>query len=107
MTDGDEAENLRDRMDDDRKGARTPSPTEAGVTAIVVQTKAVGTYPTVAGRFFACDVVDVFGPEGEGLAATYWPKTGTVLVYNLGATVPPVGTKEIARYVPHRWVMRH
>lgn len=102
-----EAEILRIRQADDAIDiGRSPTPTEMGGTSIVVQTKTKTSYPTAAGVYYACDILEIFGPEVEGGAATYWPKGETIYVLNLGASVPVVGSKEIADYVPYRWVFR-
>lgn len=80
---------------------------EDGSVALLVQTKAVGTYPTSANAFFACSPVSIDGAETEGAAASFVVDAArTIFVYNLGSNVPPVGAKLIAQSCSGRWTFR-
>lgn len=109
MTDEDEIEILRLAL---QKNAEQESrglvPPESGICDIIVRTKTIGTYPTVAGAFFACETGRMTGDEVEGGAATYEWNDDLVYVYNIGGTKPPSGTGPIGAYrVPYRWVMSY
>jgi hypothetical protein len=99
---------LRDRQEAavaaDGRAARFA---EDGSVALLVQTKAVATYPTSANAFFACSPVRIDGPETEGAVATFVADPArTIFVYNLGSRVPPVGAKLIAQSCSGRWTFR-
>lgn len=86
---------------------RLVSSAEEGSAAILVQTRAVGPYPTAPGAFYACSPVSIEGPETEGAAAAFLTDFSRVLsVYNLGDAIPPVGSKLIAHSCGGRWVFR-
>ena len=99
---------LRDRQEAavaaDGRAARFA---EDGSVALLVQTKAVGTYPTSSNAFFACSPVRIDGPETEGGAAIFVADPArTIFVYNLGAHVPPIGAKLVAQSCSGRWTFR-
>jgi hypothetical protein len=74
--------------------------------AMVVQTYAKSSYPTAAKSYYACHPVKVAGTEAEGQAVTTTVDTGqTLLVANVGSTVPPSGTTLVATLVGSRWEM--
>lgn len=76
--------------------------------AMVVQTFAEGTYPTAAGRYFACHPVVVSGIEDENENVLTAPDTNTIMyVANLGSAIPPAGTKRVATLVGGRWGMAY
>lgn len=101
---------LRDRQgahSDASDAARAGGP-EHGNAAMVAQTTYVSSYPTTAAVEFAVIPCDVDGPETEGAAATYVPRTGTLaFALNLGTQVPPVGTIVICHAVGGRWCFRY
>jgi len=99
---------LRDRQEAALAAAgRVATFAEDGSVAILVQTKAVGAYPTSANAFFACSPVRLDGPESEGAAVTFATDlTRTHFVYNLGSKVPPIGAKLIAQSCSGRWTFR-
>jgi len=79
-----------------------------GSSAMLAQTTVVGTYPTTASAFYAVVPCDIDGGEGEGAAATYVPRTGSVAyALNLGTQVPPNGTAVICHAVGGRWCFRY
>ena len=99
---------LRDRQEAaiaaDGRAARFA---EDGSVALLVQTKAVGSYPTSANTFFACSPVTIDGPESEGAAASFVADPArTIFAYNLGSRVPPVGARLIAQSCSGRWTFR-
>jgi len=72
-----------------------------GTTAVVCKTVAVGTYPTVAGKYFAVREQTLFGDETEGAVVTLADRsTNTFFAVHLGATVPPVGTQVLVVTTP-------
>lgn len=100
---------LRDRQEA-ALGAtdRLTSFAEEGSAAILVQTKADASYPTVAGAFYACSSLSVDGPETEGASAAFQADSSRlVYVYNLGTAVPPVGVRLVAHSCGGRWLVRY
>lgn len=87
-----------DRLD--TQGGPLPGP-------MLVQTKTVTTYPTVAGRFYAVAVVDPGGAETEGGTGSFGVGTETLFALNAGTAVPPSGTKVLARAIGGRWVFHY
>lgn len=76
--------------------------------ALVVQTFAQTTYPTAAGRYFACHPVVVTGTEAEGSTVMTAAATDVILyVANLGSAIPPSGTKLLATLAGGRWEMAY
>ena len=104
------SESVKLRLEDDEladEQTRRPQVVSQCCPCLIVETATQTTYPTTAGRFFHCKIVSVLGTETEGGNATYDVSTNTVKVYHLGATIPPVGTKLLAFFVPYRWVARY
>lgn len=99
----------RARLDAARAEAeRREADAEAGSESAVLRTKAVGTYPTAAGSYFACSPVAVGGAEAEGTAATLSVDTSrTIYAYNLGSSIPPSGTYLVAHAAGGRWTFRY
>lgn len=87
-----------DRLD--TQGGALPGP-------MLVQTKTVGTYPTAAGKYYACTVVDPGGAESEGGTGTFGVGTETLFALNSGSAVPPTGTKVIVDPIGGRWVFAY
>jgi hypothetical protein len=108
VNDHDEARRLRVR-DEDITDALTATPylADPGSPCLVLQTTVLTAYPTAAQSFFACVPVTVLGAETEGGQATLTPLAPTVFAVNLGAGLPPQGTKVISSYVGNRWVFRY
>ena len=104
----DEAKRLRDRDDSLQDGLsrrnRTPS---FGSPSLVVQTKAIETYPAAAQRFYACVAQTVLGVESEGGSGSFSPGPASFFALNLGTSIPPVGTYVVATFVESRWVFRY
>jgi hypothetical protein len=74
--------------------------------SMVVQTYARSSYPTAAKSYYACHPVKVAGIEAEGQTVTTTADANqTLLVANVGSTVPPTGTIVIATLVGGRWEM--
>ena len=86
------------------QGGREPS---SGMPCLVARTKRLTTYPTSAGKFFACSPVIVLGPEVEGGAGSLTVGTATFFALNLGSVAPPQGTNVLATFVDNRWVFRY
>ena len=74
---------------------------------MLVQTKTVGTYPTVAGKYYAVAPVDPGGAEGEGNSGTFAVGSVTFFALNVGGSVPPSGTKVVATPLGGRWVFSY
>lgn len=77
--------------------------------AIVCKTVAVGTYPTVAGRYYAVRPISLFGDEVEGATpAVADSGPGHFFAVHLGTNVPPVGTRVFVVATPEgRRAFRH
>jgi hypothetical protein len=91
----------------DIDNARSAIASPSGAPSIVARTKAVTTYPTVAARLFACEPLSVLGAEVEGTTATKTLRGGTTYAFNLGASIPPVGSEVLLTYVAYRWVFSY
>ncbi|WP_165068382.1 hypothetical protein [Paludisphaera rhizosphaerae] len=100
---------LRDRQEEAEAAFRRLAASgDDGSTAMLVQTKAVATYPTSASAFFACSPLRVDGPEVEGSSASFSADASrTVFAFNLGAKTPPVGTKLLVHSCGGRWTFRY
>lgn len=104
----DEAKRLRVRDEALLDGlSRRDRAASFGSPSLVVQTKAINTYPTTAQQFYACSPQTVLGQEVEGGAGTLSPIPATFFALNLGTAVPPIGTSILATYVESRWVFRY
>jgi hypothetical protein len=104
------SESVRLRLEDDEFAdelTRQPAPGGQGCPCLIVETATETTYPTVAGKFFHCKIVSVLGTETEGTSASYTTAAATLKAFNLGGSIPPVGTKVIAFFVPWRWCFRY
>jgi hypothetical protein len=84
-----------------------PYAPDPGGPCLVLQTTAIKAYPTAAQSFFACVPVSVLGAEVEGGQALLTSLIPTVFAFNLGTTLPPLGTNVIASFVGNRWVFRY
>lgn len=100
---------MRGRQDDAAAAVRRlVTAGHHGSEAVLAQTKAVGTYPTNASAFYACTPLKVEGAETEGAAATFSADASrTVMSFNLGTKVPPLGTKLIVHSCDGRWTFRY
>lgn len=100
---------LRDRQEAALAATdRLASFAEEGSAAILVQTRAETSYPTIAGAFYACTSLSVDGPETEGAAAVFQTDSSRLIyVYNLGNAVPPIGARLVAHSCGGRWVVRY
>lgn len=80
-------------------GSGLQSTTFVGVTAVV------DTYPSVAGRFYAVNPSPLSGDETEGSPWTITTDPSRIMfAYNLGSTVPPLGSIVLVFSVANRWV---
>lgn len=70
-------------------------------------TVAIGTYPTVAGRFYGMYIGKPSGTETEGSTGTITPGSSTFAAYNLGTAIPPVSTSVIVTQVYGIFVFRY
>jgi hypothetical protein len=73
-------------------------------TSLLVQTTTVATYPTVAGRYYACTPVAVGGNEAENQTPTFATQSGVVYAANLGSAIPPNGTRTVIDLAGDRYV---
>src|SRR5262249_10561108 len=79
-----------------------------GSSAMLAQTTTVEAYPTTAAAFYAVVPCDIDGGEGEGAAATYVPRTGSVAyALNLGSSIPPQGPVIVCHSAGGRWCFRY
>lgn len=80
----------------------------AGGAAVVLRTKTVGTYPTTAAAFYACDVLTAGGTEAEGSAAALTAvASATVFALNVGTKKPPSGTEVVAVGADGRFLFQY
>ena len=87
--------------------ASIPSPLMASV-ALLLTTTTVHGYPTTAAAFFASNPTEIDGSEIEGGAAAYTADaTQVVYAINVGAVIPPIGTRVVANSIGGRWVFRY
>ena len=87
---------------------RIPDGADSGTAGRLVRTTTITTYPTNAGRFYACNPVEIDGTEIEGSSASYIADTNQVLYcLNLGTAIPTAGTTLIATAVGGRWTFRY
>ncbi len=63
-----------------------------GASALVCRTVSQGSYPTVAGRYYSVEAVQVGGTETEGATPSFTTISAPFRAANLGNGVPPVGT---------------
>jgi hypothetical protein len=100
---------LREQLAAGRMAADRLAPfAEDGADAVLAQMKAVTTYPTVPGAFYACSPVILDGPETEGAAAGFTADgTRTIFALNVGTQVPPAGTFIIVHSCGGRWTFRY
>lgn len=78
-----------------------------GTSSLLVRTTTVRTYPTVAQSYFACQPLILLGKEIEGGGGATTPSISTFYAFNLGSTVPAVGTQLVVTFVGNRWVFRY
>jgi len=77
-----------------------------GNPSCLVQTVAVGTYPTTASAFYMVKRVRPGGIETEGAAVSLTPYGNAFAAANLGTAVPPVGTTDIVTLADGRLSFR-
>ena len=82
---------------------------EDGAVAVLAQTKAVSSYPTVPGAFYACvAALRSTGPRSRAPTASFTADgTRTIYALNVGTQVPPAGTRIIAHACGGRWTFRY
>src|SRR6476646_1987002 len=79
-----------------------------GSAAMCVVTFQETTYPTSAGKFYACHPELLTGSESEGATPTFTGDTATsIYAFNLGTQIPPNGTKLVIHAVVGRWIFRY
>lgn len=96
----------RDADLDDAVG-RMESPLIGTSGSLLVQTTTITTYPTSAARFYAVQPVWPSGTESENTAGSFTNETDKFLALNIGASIPPSGTKVLIESVGGRWVFRY
>jgi hypothetical protein len=86
---------------------RAAAATATGSAALCVTTTTVTTYPTSAGKFYACNPNLCYGNESEGATPTF-SADGSTIIYalNLGTSIPPTGTVLVVHAVGGRWCFR-
>lgn len=86
---------------------RLVPPPQTSSASMVVVTVTQSSYPSAAGKYFACQQLTLDGVEVEGGAATFTTLPGVFFVAVVdGSTVPASGTKLIVDGVDGRWVVR-
>lgn len=70
----------------------------------VVRSPIVG---TGIGRYLAVNPVTILGSEIEGESGTLIEDTNTtIIVFDIGATIPSPGDRLVCRFIDHRWITR-
>jgi hypothetical protein len=87
--------------------ASRPDAKAAGNEACLVKTKLKTTYPTVAGRYYYCEIQRLGGDPVEGGAGTVTATGQYLFAWNRGGAVPPQGTLLLAQQVGGRWTIRY
>lgn len=96
---------LRERQNSLEGAIDRIGPPGGGTARRLVQVVNQGAMPTTNDNYFACNPVDVGGPEVEGGVPTFLADTTrTLLVDVIGTQVPAVGDYLIAAAVGGRWV---
>jgi hypothetical protein len=104
----DEARILRERLAELCAALdRIPDALACLPTSLLVQTTTVATYPTVAGRYYACTPVRAGGTEDENQVPSFTTLAGTYYAANLGSAIPPVGTRTVIDLVGDRYVFQY
>jgi len=86
---------------------RLPDDQLDGSQGELLQTYTETTYPTVAGRVYACHPVWIDADDTEGATPTFTVDTDiTIYALNVGSQIPASGTKVIGHLVGGRWVFR-
>lgn len=85
---------------------RAHPPSSGGAPCVLAATINDGTYPTSPAVFYACTPLDLIGDETAGSAGTTSTAGATFYALNLGATIPPLGTKVLVTQLG-RWVFRY
>ena len=63
---------------------------------LLITTTTKNTYPTTANAFYFCTAQAITGTPTEGGTATINALSFNLYAYNLGTTIPPVGTQRVA-----------
>lgn len=104
----DETRTLRRRVDAvEQELARQLEDTQTGCVCVLAQVSQIGTYPTVAAAFYALQPVRITGVIAEGTGPTLTTAGNKFLGYNLGGTVPPLGSHVLAVGAGGRWTFRY
>jgi hypothetical protein len=75
---------------------------------VLVQTSTKDAYPTTASAYYYCQVCSITGTPTEGGSATVTPLAGRFMyAYNIGTTVPPVGTIRTAHLRDGRYIFQY
>lgn len=108
MSDEDDAERIRIEDDvSEAEATRTAPPASGGSVTASARTVNGGKYPTAASSFFLLVPITALGPEIEGGPVTLTPGSAKFAAYNLGRSIPPIGTDILVTYTRHRWVFRY
>jgi hypothetical protein len=86
---------------------RGPSDQTSGPPCMVARTVSLGSYPTTATCFYACNPITVLGTEAEDGPSILTTEACTLFALNLGSTIPPAGTDILVTFVRHRWAFRY
>jgi hypothetical protein len=107
MIEANDAELLRISDDADHaENSRRADPTGRASVTVLAVTKTITTYPTAAGKFFACETRKILGTETEGSSGTGTNCGDTFYAYlPAGRTVPASGTEVVCERVAHRWIL--
>lgn len=78
---------------------------EVGAAVALVATATESAYPSSIAAFYACTVLGLTGTEAEGEPGGTPTQAATIYCFNVGTTIPGVGTKLLAVQVGDRWVI--
>ncbi len=74
---------------------------------MLVTTATKTTYPTTPNAFYYCTAQSISGPATEGGTATVTGLSVKLYAYNLGTTIPPVGTTRVAHLTSGTWTFQY
>ena len=97
------------RMGDDARRStesRRADSAGGGSVSVLAVTKTLTSYPTSAGKFFACETRAILGTESEGASGAGTNLGDTFFAYlPVGAPIPASGSEVTCSRVAYRWVI--
>lgn len=84
-----------------------PSSIDNGAACRLVETTTKAAYPTAAAAWYYCKVLRPGGTPVEGGAGTVTDTGKRLYALNVGAKIPPSGTKLLAHYDGTAWLIAY